>query len=353
MSGRCRGMIYSLAATEERIEKHMSTTSTTTLPMGLTIRSPRMEDVQAAYELIYACEMADDGTSMFTRQDLADYWQAPDVNIETDVWLVANEHEQLIGYADSGHRMHVALYSDVRVHPDYSNQGIENALLRLTEDRARQHIAEAPANARVTVNSWVSHKNTSMPQVLEQAGYSMVRHHWRMRIDMNEAPPAPELPEHLTIRTFIPEQDARAVFEADDEAFKDHWGYLPDTYEHWEYWTVKREGFDPSLWFLAVEGNEIAGISLCQYENGEGWVNTLAVRRPWRKQGVGLALLRQSFGEFYRRGTRTVGLGVDAQNLTGATRLYKRAGMHVAVQHDTYQKELRPGEELSTQSVPD
>ncbi|HVB21820.1 MAG TPA: GNAT family N-acetyltransferase [Ktedonobacteraceae bacterium] len=329
----------------------MPTTSTTTLPMGLTIRSPKMEDVQAVFDLFSVCEMADDGTITYTRQNVVDYWQAPDVDMETDVWLVANEKGQLVGYADSGHRMHVTLFSDVHVHPDYRNQGIENVLLRLTEERARQHIAEAPAHARVTLNSWISHNDKMLPTLFEQAGYSMIRSHWRMRIDMNEAPPVPELPEHVTIRAFVRRQDDQAVFDADEEAFQDHWGHLPDTFEHWEYWTVKREGFDPSLWFLAVEGNKIAGLALCSYENGEGWVNNLAVRRPWRKQGLGLALLRQAFGEFYRRGTHVVGLGVDAQNLTGATRLYTRAGMHVAVQHDTYQKELRPGEELSTQSV--
>ncbi|MHB8596128.1 MAG: GNAT family N-acetyltransferase [Ktedonobacteraceae bacterium] len=329
----------------------MSTTDTTTLPKGLIIRSPKMEDLQATYDLLSACDMAENGMVSDTLQDLQDYWRSPETNLETDVWVVSNAEGQFIGYADTGHRLHVAIFGDIRVHPKYRNQGIENTLMRLTEERARQHIAEAPAHARVTLNSWNGHNNKDMALLFEQAGYSMIRSHWRMRIDMNEAPPAPELPEHITIRTFVPEQDARAVFEADDEAFKDHWGYLPDTYEHWEYWTIKREGFDSSLWFLAVEGNEIAGIALCRYENGEGWVGVLAVRRPWRKHGLGLALLRQAFGEFYRRGTHIVGLGVDAQNLTGATRLYTRAGMHVALQHDTYQKELRPGEELSTQSV--
>jgi mycothiol synthase len=325
--------------------------TTSTLPQGLIIRHPKMADVQASYDLIVACDMADDGMATITLQDLRDEWQSPEINLETDAWVVSNTEGQLIAYADMGHKMHVAIFSFIRIHPDYRNRGIENTLLRLTEERARQHIVEAPAHARVTLNSWLSHNDRFLPTLFERTGYSMIRSHWRMRIEMNEAPPAPELPEHVTIRTFVPEQDARAVFEADDEAFKDHWGYLPDTYEHWEYWTIKREGFDPSLWFLAVEGNEIAGIALCQYENGEGWVGALAVRRPWRKHGLGLALLRQAFGEFYRRGTHIVGLGVDAQNLTGATRLYTRAGMHVALQHDTYQKELRPGEELSTQSV--
>jgi len=118
---------------------------------------------------------------------------------------------------------------------------------------------------------------------------------------------------------------------------------------------TKYDGFDPTLWFLAMDGDEIAGISLCRpyaYDDPDmGFVNVLAVRRPWRKRGLGLALLRHSFNEFYRRGKRKVGLGVDAENLTGALRLYEKAGMHVHRQYNLYEKELRPGKEISVQSL--
>jgi len=78
-----------------------------------------------------------------------------------------------------------------------------------------------------------------------------------------------------------------------------------------------------------------------------GWIATIGVRRPWRKQGLGLALLLHSFGEFYKRGKTTIGLGVDASNPTGATRLYQKAGMRVASEFVTYEKELRAGREPS------
>lgn len=81
------------------------------------------------------------------------------------------------------------------------------------------------------------------------------------------------------------------------------------------------------------------------------WIDELAVLRPWRRKGIGLALLHQVFGEFYRRGKHKVGLGVDGDSLTGATRLYKKAGMRVFRQTDAYEKVLRPGKDLSTQSL--
>jgi ribosomal protein S18 acetylase RimI-like enzyme len=77
------------------------------------------------------------------------------------------------------------------------------------------------------------------------------------------------------------------------------------------------------------------------------------VRRPWRKRGLGLALLNHSFGEFYRRGYRRVGLGVDAQNLTGALRLYEKAGMRAdpARRFSVYEKELRLGVDLAVETL--
>ena len=96
---------------------------------------------------------------------------------------------------------------------------------------------------------------------------------------------------------------------------------------------------------IAWEGEEIAGFALNRYRTGIGWIRMLGVRRPWRKRGLGEALLFHSFGEFYRRGMKTIGLGVNAHNPTGATRLYQKVGMYAASGHVTYEKELRPGRE--------
>ncbi len=132
----------------------------------------------------------------------------------------------------------------------------------------------------------------------------------------------------------------------------DHYDHSPIPFERWLHWqTSDPERYDPTLWFLALDGLEIAGVSLCRpranADADTGWVSNLAVRRPWRHRGLGMALLRHSFCEYYRRGKRRVALGVDAQSLTGATRLYERAGMRVVRQFDRYEKELRPGKEAS------
>jgi ribosomal protein S18 acetylase RimI-like enzyme len=84
-----------------------------------------------------------------------------------------------------------------------------------------------------------------------------------------------------------------------------------------------------------------------------GWVDTLGVRRPWRRQGLAEALLYHSFAELRRRGLTRVGLGVDAHSLTGATRLYEKVGMRAIRDFTLFEKELRPGVNLATQTIED
>ena len=182
-----------------------------------------------------------------------------------------------------------------------------------------------------------------------------------MLIEMDAPVPEPVWTEGITLHTFNSEMDAEAVYRAEDDSFRDHFGYVEqpfeDGFKRFKHFVLDAKDFDPTLLFLAMDGpsGEIAGINICRphsYDDPEmGWVGTLGVRRQWRKRGIGLALLRHSFNEFYRRGKRKVGLGVDAQNLTGALRLYESAGMHVHQAYDQYEKELRPGTEISVQSL--
>jgi ribosomal protein S18 acetylase RimI-like enzyme len=167
-----------------------------------------------------------------------------------------------------------------------------------------------------------------------------------MEIKLDGQPPAPVWPEGVELRPFDREQHAKAVWQANNEAFRDHWGSRDSSFEEFVHGRFDDPEYDPSLWMIAWDGEEVAGFSLNRYRMGIGWIRSLGVRRPWRKKGLGLALLHHSFGEFYKRGMKTIGLGVDASNPTGATRLYQRAGMYVASEFLTFEKELRPGRSL-------
>ncbi len=316
------------------------------------VRPPMMSDLEALHRLLEICDIAEYGAPDFTLEDLRTLWQGPTFNLATDAWMVVAPGDRLVGYADVQHRQHVRIYTLVRVLPEFAGQGIEENLLHLAEEWARRQIPLAKPGARVTLFSWGSNLNSTAQQGLLKAGFKEVRRSWRMEIGMSQVPAVPEWPDQITVRTFVPERDIRTVYATIEEAFQDHWGHMEGNFDEWKHWTIERENFDPTLWFLAFDGDEIAGASLCTYQMDYGWVDTLAVRRPWRRKGLGMALLLHSFGEFYRRGTYNVGLTVDSQNLTGATRLYERAGMHVARIYVSYEKELRAGIELSTQAIP-
>ncbi|MGH3130630.1 MAG: GNAT family N-acetyltransferase, partial [Gaiellaceae bacterium] len=145
------------------------------------------------------------------------------------------------------------------------------------------------------------------------------------------------------VRGFPPERDVEGR-QCNQEAFADHWDHQPIPIERWREFQLDPETFDPTLWWLAEEDGELAGFSLNAWHfSGDrtfGWVGSLGVRRPWRRRGLGLALLRHSFCDFKRRGATRVELGVDAENTTGAVRLYERAGMHAARRNDTYERPL-------------
>jgi ribosomal protein S18 acetylase RimI-like enzyme len=178
-------------------------------------------------------------------------------------------------------------------------------------------------------------------QEFQSRDYELARHFFEMEIDLADEPAAPDWPNGLGVRTFRPE-DARAVYDADLEAFEDHWDPLDVTFEEWRAYFLDASDFDPELWFVVYDGEELAGFSLCSKRAGEteGHLHVLGVRRPWRKRGLGTALLLQSFRELRRRGCETTRLNVDADNLTGALRLYERAGMYVALRSDRYWKQI-------------
>jgi len=174
-----------------------------------------------------------------------------------------------------------------------------------------------------------------------------------MKIEMGAPAPAPVWPAGIGVRTNVPGIDDRAMYEADQEAFQDHYGYVPVSLETWLHLIKTCPDFDPVLFFLAIDlaTGEIAGVSLCAPYLTEspdtGYLADLGVRRPYRRKGLGLALLRHTFGELYRRGTTKVSLAVDSDSLTNAVALYERAGMHVYREFHRYEKELRPGRELT------
>lgn len=333
-------------------------------PPGLTTRPATLADAADATALYNACAIQQTGRSEFDEAETLHEWQTPSFNLETDTLCVFAPNGQLVGYGEVWNRPpHVVIHSWGQVHPEYQGRGLGAALVAWTEDRAMQSLDTAPSGTRVVLRQGVPGSDTAAQALLTAQNYTQIRCFYRMLIEMTAPPPQPQLPDGIHVRTFVRDKDLPAVIRADQDAFRDHWGFVERSLEQEEQeWTQRIDDdpdFDPELWFLAVndraDGEEITGLCLCSAKMVEdpemGWISILGVRRPWRRRGLATALLHQAFGAFYRRGKPRVGLGVDANSLTGATRLYERAGMHIERESYVYEKELRPGEDLSIQSL--
>lgn len=317
---------------------------------GLRVRTPTLDDLEAVYALANAYDTSIYGAPDFTREDIATGWRDIDFNLAHDAWIVESLERRVVGYAEVWNARLVQFRTMVFTHPDFPRDAIETELLRRAEQRVQERIPEALPHARVSLRHWCPVADPARRGVFERAGFAPVRRFWRMRIDMDTPPLAPVWPEGITLRTMRPGEEP-AVHAALDEAFEDHWGHLPMPFEAWRTFFLERADFDATLCFLAMDGDQFAGFSLCRPDQGMGWVDDVAVRRPWRRRGLALALLLHSFGEFYRRGERAAGLDVDAQSLTGATHLYEKAGMRPIREWEVFEKEMRSGIELSTQTL--
>ena len=320
----------------------------TLLDPSLRLRASGWKDAEGVAQMTYdACAAEGDAILAVSAEELRHGWQDPDFTLERDAFVVEAREGRIVGYADVTNSYGYAILNmNGNVHPKFKGRGIATTLLRAVEKRAREKMSLATPDTRVVIETTLNINDRDSNELHRNEGYQPISYHWRMEIVLDGPPPEPRFPAGIELRPFIKGEHDLAVWQAQNEAFQDHPGSHEWTLEEWRRERIDDPEFDPTLWQIAWDGEEIAGFSLNRYRTGIGWIRTLGVRRPWRKRGIGEALLFQSFGEFYRRGMKTIGLGVNAHNPTGATRLYQKVGMHAASEHATYEKELRSGRDI-------
>ena len=277
-------------------------------------------------------------------------------NTETDMCL-AEIDGQVVGYsrvwweideyAQQWTGFHIAF-----LLPEWRRKGIGSALLRFNETRLAEIYAELkaageiPAHMPGVIDAFCEESTRDTVHLLERSGYQPVRYGFNMvRPDLETVPDCP-LPEGLEVQPYQPEH-LRKIWEASNEAFKDHWGYIAEPWE--EYERLQHDSsFDPSLWRVAWEGERVVGMVLSfinKEENAEygrlrGYTENICVRREWRKRGVARALIALSLQALKERGMSEAALGVDAENISGALRLYQGMGYQVVRKGITFRKPL-------------
>jgi mycothiol synthase len=311
--------------------------------VSVALRAPTFEDVPAIVALLDAAADST-GLGVTTDADVRSWFTTPTFDVENNFRVAVAGDGRLVAYADltDPGDEHTAFFLDLRVPPTERDAGGAEALVAWAEGRAAEL-----ATGEAQISQGILTPNEYGRGLLERNGFAPIRYSYEMGIELPEDPPPPDWPGGIRVRSFQPGRDERAVWAAQQEIFRDSWNFHEQPYEEWAHLTLRPEEFDPALNFLALDGDEIAGIALCsessQRRPDYGWVNILGVRRAWRKRGLGLALLRHSLAALRVRGKAAAGLGVDAESPTGATRLNERAGMRRIDQMAIYAKTIQGG----------
>lgn len=244
---------------------------------------------------------------------------------------------------DSGPR----IYHHIgHILPQWRHKGIGSNLLRFAQERLRVLASNHRFNGSKFFQTWIADTDTSSKTMLESCGYQPTRFDFDMLRPLSERIEHRTLPSNLEIRQVKPEE-YRLVWEAMDEAFRDHWGHVPASESAYEWWQ-KSDSFQPKLWKVAWDGNQVAGMVLNYIDQAEnqrygrkrGYTENICVRRPWRRQGLARALLTQSLRMHKDMGMVEACLGVDTQNPNGALQLYESVGFKSVKRYTTYRKEI-------------
>jgi mycothiol synthase len=307
------------------------------LPDGYVLRAPTPDDLRAVARVLVADELDDAGQVVLDADFLRSEWRRADLRLGTDAWVVLDNTGTIVAYAQVARDEDDVVESLGVVHPAARGLGIGGALVDCTQERAAHLLpSDGPVRFRHVVNAG----DQAAAALLRARGLRVVRHFWHMQIDL-DAPVAPgRAPRGVRIGRMRSRRDLRSFHAVLDEAFANNWDHHFEPFERWAAERTQTPDHDPSLWLLARSDGEPVGALTASVLGVRGWVNLLGVCAPWRGRGIATALLRRAFAAFQARGVTLVVLGVDAENPTGATALYERAGMCVVKRWDLWERVL-------------
>lgn len=274
----------------------------------------------------------------------------------TDIAIVELDGD-VAGYArvfwedeTSGDR---AFYFVTNLSPATDGRGVADVVVTWLERRVADIRSRMAGFAGPLVEvAFVQGDESDTRAALDRARFRLARRHAEMRRPDFEAIPEFPLPDGLEVRPIDPADRAmhRRVYEADMESFQDHWGATPPTEEGFKEF-IGSPSFDPTLWRVAFDGDEIAGQILNYLDPVEpdgtrtGWTESISTRRPWRRRGLARALLALSLRTVRDAGATSAALGVDQQNPNEALHLYESLGFRLSAEQFEYRKVLQAGTE--------
>jgi mycothiol synthase len=262
--------------------------------------------------------------------------------VEVDGTLVASADTEWVDTTDGLREFRMGALVD----PAWRHRGIGTWLQGLLEEHASKLSATYPTDKPKMLGSWAADTENDRIALLNRFGFEPARYFFEMVRPTLDDIEEPSLPDGIELRPLGDDQ-LRQLWDADVEAFLDHWGGFDSSEENFRKWKSDPK-FDPSLFVIAWDGDDIAGGVVNQinatenaaFNRRRGWLQSVFVRRPWRRRGLGRAVVLRSLQVFRDRGMTSAGLGVDADNPTGALGLYTGTGFEVEQRSTAYRKPM-------------
>jgi mycothiol synthase len=166
-------------------------------------------------------------------------------------------------------------------------------------------------------------------KTFEKYGFKPTRYWFQMKKDLEDLSFA-SVSSSYCISSFNPDTEAESLHQVFEEVFSDHFDYHPSTLDEFKK-RFLRPSFDPDLWFVLREENDLVGFVFCSVNNETklGEITHLGIRKKWRRKGLAHYLLHYAFSKLKEEGMTTAALSVDSDSYTDATIVYQKAGMYV------------------------
>jgi mycothiol synthase len=303
---------------------------------GVSLRPGGQADWPAIASVLNAARRADGADEVRTPESLASEFAR--LVLDRDVVIAEADGEAVgYGFGEVVERDGVLLAELTGgVAPTHRRRGIGTALLRRTRDNAVARMADDPRSLPRELRSYALDVETGVAALLAAEGFVPIRFGFEMRRSLAGVLPAHALPPGLELRPVV-ERDYRAIWDANEEAFLDHWGHRAADEDDFREMCYGPE-VSPNLWCVAWDGDQVAGVvmnAIFRDENEQlgisrGWLDRVSVRRPWRGRGLAGALCSEALRVLRAEGIAEAWLGVDGSNPTGAVHLYETLGFTVA-----------------------
>jgi GNAT superfamily N-acetyltransferase len=319
---------------------------------NLTVRNYRPGDAPAMAELLNRANESDGLPWRTDASELGNWFSQANEKfdaardlllVELDGRLVATADSEWVDTNDGLREFRMG----GNVDPAWRRRGIGSWLQRQLEAHAHRLWKTYPSDERQPMlGAWAMNSETDKIALLERFGFEQVRFFFDMVRPSLDEIDEPVLPEGLEFRP-VREEQLKQMWDADMEAFRDHWGGFDGSEESFQRW-LHDPKFDIGLLVVAWDGDEIAGgvvneinaVENAAFNRKRGWLQSVFVRRQWRRRGVGRAVVLRSLQVLRDRGLTSAGLGVDADNPTGALGLYTGTGFEVEIRSAAYRKPL-------------